>query len=199
MWRIDVLGVERGVSTCFDSLFSNYLLMVIGNGGNVLFWFEPWLDEKLLKDEFRRLLSFAVNKHEWNSGDNNVKVEWAWWRCRLEVKSKSFLRCRLEDLVVECRDLLDNNISLQVNAKNFWRYNQNQKSLKKETYFIITNYDSIIDSPLCDVTWSKFILVKISLFAWRLLNYQILAKDNLICSKITQLDSHLCVVGCDNI
>lgn len=64
VWRIDVLGVERGVSTCFDSLFSNYLLMVIGNGGNVLFWFEPWLDEKLLKDEFRRLLSFAVNKHE---------------------------------------------------------------------------------------------------------------------------------------
>lgn len=44
VWRIDVLGVERGVSTRFDSLFSNYLLNVVGNGGNILFWFEPWLD-----------------------------------------------------------------------------------------------------------------------------------------------------------
>lgn len=64
VWRIDVHGVERGVSTRFDSLFSNYLLNMVGNGGNVLFWFEPWLDEKLLKDKFIRLLSLAINKHE---------------------------------------------------------------------------------------------------------------------------------------
>lgn len=64
VWRIDVHCVERGVSTRFDSSFSNYLLNMVGNGGNVLFWFEPWLDEKLLKDKFIRLLSLAINKHE---------------------------------------------------------------------------------------------------------------------------------------
>jgi len=61
---LDVLGVERGVSTRFDSLFSNYLLNMVGNGGNILFWFEPWLYEKLSKDKFSRLLSLAINKHE---------------------------------------------------------------------------------------------------------------------------------------
>jgi len=37
---------------------------MVQNGGNILFWFELWLDEKLLKDKFSRLLSLAINKHE---------------------------------------------------------------------------------------------------------------------------------------
>lgn len=63
-WLWFKISAKERCEHSFDSLFSSYLLNMVGNGGNVLFWFEPWLDEKLLKDKFTRLLSLAINKHE---------------------------------------------------------------------------------------------------------------------------------------
>jgi hypothetical protein len=47
-----------------------------------------------------------------------------------------------------------------------------------------------------DVIWNKIALLKVSLFAWRLLNNRLPTKDNLIRRGMTRLDSILCADGC---
>jgi hypothetical protein len=47
-----------------------------------------------------------------------------------------------------------------------------------------------------DVIWNKIAPLKVSLFAWRLLNNRLPTKDNLIRRRMTHLDSILCTSGC---
>lgn len=55
------------------------------------------------------------------------------WKINL-VGFLAWLLINMNEIVVECRNLLD-NIYLQVNAKDFWRCNQNQKEAKKRNLF----------------------------------------------------------------
>lgn len=50
--------------------------------------------------------------------------------------------------------------------------------------------------PIYNVTWNKFIQVKMSLLIWRLFYDKLSTKDNLLPIYFINLDSQLCLRGC---
>ena len=66
----------------------------------------------------------------------------------------------------------------------------------KETYHYLTSADTHPDRGLFDNVWHKYVPLKVSLFAWRLLRNWLPTKDNLVWRCALQQDDNQCVGGC---
>jgi hypothetical protein len=99
-----------------------------------------------------------------------------------------------EELHMECCAALD-FIILQDAIPDSWRWlsDPNTGNSVSRAYHLLTHIVSFAHN---DVTWNTIAPLKVSLFAWRLLNNRLPTKDNLIRRGMTHLDSILCTSGC---
>jgi len=69
----------------------------------------------------------------------------------------------------------------------------------KGTYHFLTTIDAPLEWGLFDDVWHKQALLKVSIFAWRLLCNRLPTKDNLVRRQILHHEDNMCVTGCGSI
>jgi hypothetical protein len=77
-----------------------------------------------------------------------------------------------------------------------WLSNSNTCYSVSGAYHLLTHIVLLTVAAYNDVIWNKIALLKVSLYAWRLLNNRLPTKDNLIHRGMTRLDLILCTDGC---
>jgi len=98
---------------------------------------------------------------------------------------------------MEC-SLLFHNVVLQENVFDTWRWLLDPVHGYSvwEAYRFITSNDVPVDRSLIDEVWHKLIMLKVSLFVWRLLRNKLPTKDNLMRRRVLQITGSACVSGC---
>ncbi|PNY13834.1 cysteine-rich receptor-like protein kinase [Trifolium pratense] len=179
LWWKDLCDVRDGVGLSIGRWFENNISRKVGNGEETLFWKDRWLEGGSLSIHFNRLFELAIDKNitvadmyrrGWVVGGNG----WRWRR---------HLFAWEEDLVLECCVVLE-NLFLQVDV------------LECCVYHLLTHLVPIMMTAHKDVIWNKVAPLKVSLFAWRLLNNRLPSKDNLTRRGMHLEDSALCLGGC---
>ena len=66
----------------------------------------------------------------------------------------------------------------------------------KGAYHFLTSVDGPLERGLFDDVWHKQVLLKVSIFSWRLLRNRLPTKDNLVQRQILHNDDNVCVGGC---
>jgi len=102
-----------------------------------------------------------------------------------------------EESVRECVVLL-NNVILQVNTSDSWRWllNPIHGYSVRGTYRFLTSADEPLHGVAVNNVWHKLVPSKVSIFAWRLLQDIIPTGSNLVHRQVLQPDNILCVSGC---
>jgi len=102
-----------------------------------------------------------------------------------------------EDSVRECSVLL-NNIILQDHIQDLWRWMLDpiHGYSARGTYRFLTSTAEPVMASVINNVWHKLVPLKVSLFAWRLLQDRIPTKSNLVRRHILQANDNLCVGGC---
>lgn len=92
-----------------------------------------------------------------------------------------------------------NNIVLHdtVSDKWIWKHDPNYGYLVKGVYQSLTRGKQHKREPFTKIIWNKAVTLKVSLFSWKLLNKRIPTKDNLVHHVVINLDSLLCLGGCE--
>jgi hypothetical protein len=99
--------------------------------------------------------------------------------------------------VRECAALL-NNVILQVNIKDTWRWllDPTHGYSVRGTYRFLTSDNDLINGVVFNNVWHKLVPSKVSIFVWRLLQNRIPTRINLVRRHVLQPDNNLCVSGC---
>jgi len=113
--NLDIKSLKNGASVGGGSWFDDNVEREVGDGAQTLFWWDPWIDELVLKNSFSHLFDLAINKiatvAEMYSFGWGVEGD-AWqWRRRLLAWE--------EEKVRECCDILS-NIVLQPTHPDRW-------------------------------------------------------------------------------
>ena len=116
-------------------------------------------------------------------------------RC-LEVEEALF--AWEEESVTECSALLQ-NIVLQENILNRWRWILDPINgyFVKETYQYLTMMDAPPEWGLLDVVWQKQALLKVSVFAWRLIHNRLPTKNNIARRRVIHQMTTCVLEGAD--
>jgi len=99
-----------------------------------------------------------------------------------------------EESVTECAALLF-DIVLQDTTVDRWRWilDPIQGYSVRGTYQYLTSSDSLEERGRYDMVRLKHVLLKVSVFVWRLLRNRLSTKDNLVRKMILQHDDMACV------
>jgi len=90
--------IERGDEASGERWSANNVPRKIGNGCNTLFWYEPWLGEKVLKDCFSRF--DAVKKNIIERGDEASGERWSANNMpMLEIPTKHITPIKMMNLI----------------------------------------------------------------------------------------------------
>jgi hypothetical protein len=86
-----------------------------------------------------------------------------------------------EQLVLE-RCIVLKNLFLQVDALDKWTWlpDPTNNYSVRGAYHLLTHLVPVIITVHKDIIWNKVVLLKVSLFSWRLLNDRLHSKDNLV-------------------
>jgi len=63
-------------------------------------------------------------------------------------------------------------------------------------YYFLTVAEEPVDRSTIDNVWHQKVLLKVSLFAWRLLRNMIPTRDNLVRRRVIQAAANVCTGGC---
>jgi len=66
----------------------------------------------------------------------------------------------------------------------------------KGTYQYLTMHDTSLATGLFDAAWLKYVLLKVSVFIWRLLRNRLPIKDNLLRRRVLHHEDIICAGGC---
>ncbi|GAU10307.1 hypothetical protein TSUD_421680, partial [Trifolium subterraneum] len=193
LWWQDLCDDRDGIGLSIGRWFENNISRKVGNGEGTLFWKDSWLEGGSLSTRFNRLFELALDKNitvadmyrrGWDAGGNG----WRWRR---------HLFAWEEDLVLECYAVLE-NLFLQVDVmdKWIWRPDPSIGYSVRSAYHLLTHLVPVTMATHNDFIWNKVGPLKVSLFAWRLLNNRLPSKDNLTRRGMHLEDSELCLGGC---
>jgi len=187
-------NVHGGVGEGVGNSFEGNIRRLVGDGRSTYFWLDHWVGEVPLRYKFPRLFALALKKE--STVEEMKRVGWG-----EGVEENSWRRHLLaweEDCVRECSLLLHNTV-LQANVTDKWRWllDPIHGYSVRDAYGYITNSGDQRDSNHVDDVWHRYILVKVSLFVWRLLQNRLPTRDNLVRRNIFQHMDSLCIVGCD--
>jgi len=191
-WRM-ICNVQEGRWASVDRWFVNNIRRVVGDGRNTFFWTDNWVGGVPLSIQFSRLYELSVNKdclvEEMERLGWEVGGAWWVWRRRLLAWE--------EDSARECVSLL-NNVVLQENIPDRWRWMLDPLHgySVSGTYRFLTNVEGQVANGVCKDVWHKFVPSKVSLFAWRLLQYRIPTRSNLLRRHVLRPSDNICVGGC---
>ena len=102
-----------------------------------------------------------------------------------------------EELLEECRLLLS-NVYLQPLSFDVWQWqpDPNEGYSVRGVYAMLTNQKMPHVRQCDELVWHKQVLLKVSIFAWRLLRDRLPTKSNLVNHGILDVEASLCVLGC---
>jgi len=134
IWWNNLININNGVGVGGGWWFDDNVGRKVGDGAHTLFWWDPWIDELVLKNSFGRLFDLANNKMTmvaeiyslgwWEEGE-------AWkWRRRLFT---------WEEKVRGCCDILT-NIVLQPNHSDRWIWHLHASS----NYNVTSAYNHLL-------------------------------------------------------
>jgi len=111
------------------------------------------------------------------------------WRRRLWVWE--------EDMLVECRNFI-NGFVLQSDIPNRWQWDPDivDGYTVRGVYQILATQTLPSDDGVLDLVWHKQVPLKVSIFAWRLLQDRLPTKINLMRRGIIHHEAARCVAGC---
>lgn len=99
-----------------------------------------------------------------------------------------------EELLVQCRTLL-HNISLQSNVTDQWQRDPIEGYSICDVYRFLTAQESIQFGTKADLIWHKQMHLKVSIFAWRLLQDRLPTKSNMLNRGIISMEASFCTTG----
>ncbi|GKD52396.1 reverse transcriptase domain, reverse transcriptase zinc-binding domain protein, partial [Tanacetum coccineum] len=182
--EIDGLGVD----------FTSSCVGVVGDGSDIRFWVDRWVDNGRLCDRFPRLYHLdgrkevsVMDRGFWD--DNRWVWEWDWVR---NIRGRV---CKeLEDLLGALKHVVVSN-----NCRDQWRW-----SLDEEGEFTVKVLSRLIEEKILlsnngdqETLWNKLVPKKVNIFVWRALRERLLVRVELDRRGI-DLDSVLCP-SCNNI
>ncbi|KEH35521.1 hypothetical protein MTR_3g093740 [Medicago truncatula] len=145
-WRM-VCRVRDGVGEGVGSWFEENLRWVVGNGRNMLCWFDCWVGDMPLRLKYPRLFDLTVWKEcsveeMWRLGWIEGGRVWVWRRRLLAWE---------EDSVREC-SLLLHNVVLQENVTDTWRWlmDPSHGYSVRESYKFFSHSSTNVDRSLVD-------------------------------------------------
>ncbi|GKE46749.1 reverse transcriptase domain, reverse transcriptase zinc-binding domain protein [Tanacetum coccineum] len=158
--EIDGMGLE----------FSSSCLGVLGNGRDIRFWVDRWVDNRRLCDRFPRLYHLDRRKEGcvWDKGSwvNDVwfwKLEWV--RSIRGRVSRDF-----EELLYVVR-----NIVVRSNCRDKWRWvlSEDGDFTIKELSRLVQDKILHLESGGHETLWNKLVPKKVNIFVWRALKGRI--------------------------
>ena len=187
------MKIRDGIGESEEGWFAERVSKRVGDETSTFFWYDRWLRDVPLRLRFSCLFNLSNNKLCTVTDMSNLGWEeggqaWSVGR-RLWVWE--------EELVVECRHLLY-GIVLQPNVSDRWQWNPDihEGYTVSGAYHILT---SPVDPPnvgLHDLVWHKQVLLKVSIFAWRMLRDRLTTKTNLVRRSFLTAADARCAVGC---
>ncbi|GJT89609.1 reverse transcriptase domain, reverse transcriptase zinc-binding domain protein [Tanacetum coccineum] len=176
--EIDGLGLE----------FTSSFLGVLGDGSDIRFWVDRWVDNRRLCDRFpklyhldRRKESSVMDKGSWVNGG------WCWvWNWTRNIRGRV---CKeFEDLMGVLQNVVVSN-----NCRDKWRW-----LLDEDGEFKVKMLTRLIEEKcLClesggqETTWNKLVPKKVNIFIWRALKNRLPVREELDRRNI-DLDSVIC-------
>jgi len=165
----------------------------VGKGTNVSFWQDRWLGDVPLCQRFSRLFDLSLYKSStvaemfslgWEEGGEA-------WGCRRRLWDWE------EETIGECCRLLDNFV-LQTEVVDRWHWLHDIAGgyTVRGAYYILTSQVQLLGDDKGDLVWHKYVPVKVSFLAWRLLRDRLPTKDNLLQRGVLQQTVLQCVTGC---
>jgi len=186
-------GIRCGVGVGVEGWFEDNVRRRVGGGSGTYFWSDNWVGGAPLRVQFPRLFDLALDKGA--TAREMEEIGWgvgggAWVRRRLLLAWE-------EENVTDCATLLS-DIVLQENILDRWRWVPDLINgyTVQGTYQYLTSSNSSMERGLSDMIWMKQVLLKVSVFVWRLLRNRLPTKDNLIRRRVLHLDDSACVGGC---
>ncbi|GAU47696.1 hypothetical protein TSUD_190240 [Trifolium subterraneum] len=169
LWWQDLCDVRNGIGLSIGRWFENNISRKVRNGEGTLFWKDSWLEGGSLSTRFNRLFELALDK--------NITVADMYrrgWDAGGEVGT----------------------LGVDVMDKWMWRPDPSIGYSVRSAYHLLTHLVPVPMATHNDVIWNKVVPLKVSLFAWRLLNNRLPSKDNLTRRGMHLEDSELCLGGC---
>jgi hypothetical protein len=193
IWWRSLNNIRKGAGFLDSRWLLDNIIWTVGDGGDSLFWKDPWLNECPLNHTFARLYDLAENKLI--SVSDMFELGWAadgnGWRWRRP------LRAWEEDLLSNCIVCLS-NVVLQVNEKDswVWKLHASHCYTVKSAYSLLTSTDTNLNEEFNRFLWIKSIPLKVNLFVWRLFLNRMPTKDNLHQRGILDASGLPCVTAC---
>jgi len=189
----DVGGCNEEACVGVGRWFADIISREVGDETHTLFWWDPWIDDLVLKSSFSRLFDLTVTKmatvvEMFSPGWGEDGEAWQWRRKLFSWE---------EELVRECSEFLF-NIVLQSNLSDMhvamaFACLKNYSVTSAYNYMMLAIINQAID--LTAYAWNKEVPLKASLFVWRLLRNRLSTTDNLIRRHVLQHNAQLCVGG----
>ncbi|GJV67326.1 reverse transcriptase domain, reverse transcriptase zinc-binding domain protein [Tanacetum coccineum] len=164
-----------------------------GDGRDIRFWVDKWVDNRRLCDRFLRLYHLDRRKEvsvrergEWV--DNRWVWQWDWVR---NIKGR--VSKELEDLLAVLQHVVISN-----NCRDRWRWSLDEDGefTVKEISRMIEEKIYCLDSRGRETLWNKLVPKKVNVFIWRALRGRIMVRVELD-RRGVELDSILCP-SCNN-
>ncbi|GJT18747.1 reverse transcriptase domain, reverse transcriptase zinc-binding domain protein [Tanacetum coccineum] len=186
-WNSDIVMVEvdlEGLGLDFSSSFVGE----VGNGRDIRFWTDRWVDEVRLCDRFPRLYHLDRQKEGMMAEKGNwVKGAWCWeWEWVRDLRGRVYKE--FEDF-----QILIQNMVIMFDCRDRWRW-----TLHKNEDFIVKELKKLMEENILDVNnggdatiWNKWVPKKVNIFVWRALKGRLSVREELDKRGI-DLDSILC-------
>ncbi|GKA56638.1 putative RNA-directed DNA polymerase [Tanacetum coccineum] len=204
-WKMGAGGVVKGRGVWRDIVrvgeeieglgvgFVSSCVGVLGDGRDIRFWLDRWVDDGRLCDRFSRLYhldrsnkSSVMEKGVWVNG------EWCWvWDWVRNIRgrvSKDF-----EELLGVLQNMVVSN-----NCRDRWRWTifEDSKFTVKVLSSMVEEKILQIESGARETIWNKLVPKKVNIFVWRALKGRLPVRGELDKRGI-DLDSVLCL-SCTN-
>ncbi|GJZ47554.1 RNA-directed DNA polymerase, eukaryota [Tanacetum coccineum] len=160
------------------------LVRKVGNGSNVKFWLDEWVDNQPLKDRFNRLFYLESNK-SCMINERLLSDSWRWeWRRHIRGG-------REQEQLQQLLDLLQ-NVELSDDMDRFsWSLDTSGDFLVSSTRAHID--DNTLTSGNFATRWSNYIPRKVNIFIWRLVLDKLPTRHNLSLRGL-DLESLMCPI-----
>ncbi|GLT52165.1 hypothetical protein SLA2020_255190 [Shorea laevis] len=169
------------------------MLKSVGEGSDTLFWHNIWVGEIPFKEKYNRLFRISLDQEaviadmgSWNQR----KWEWEWrWRRNLFVWENELL----QELINELQ-----GISLKKGQQDtwMWKHSREGKYSVQTAYKYLSQQHTAGSGQKYDLVWNKNVPLKVTAFAWKLLQNRIPTKDNLMKRGMNGQGNDKCVL-CD--
>ena len=192
MWR-DIIRIGEEIEG-FGVEFISSCVGILGDGNDIRFWGDKWVDNQRLCDRFSRLYHLDRNKSSsvkdkgaWFNG------EWCWvWDWVRDIRGR--VCSDFDELLGVLQNIVVSN-----NCRDRWRW-----TLFEDGNFTVKELSSLIEEKILHVEsggqetlWNKLVPKKVNIFVWRALKGRIPVRVELDRRGI-DLDSVLCP-SCNNV